>query len=48
MPFLPTLLQAHDQLGAQDIDLRVQDAALARDLPLFGLELRDQLAQLLV
>ena len=41
-------LQAQHQLCAQDVELAVQDAAPARDLALFRLELSDQGTQLLV
>ena len=47
-PFAVLALQAHDELGAQDVELALQDAAPARDLALFGLELGDQRAQLVV
>ena len=41
-------MQAHHELGAQDVQLALQDAPLARDLALVGLELGDEGAQLLV
>ena len=45
---LVLLAQAVDQLGAQDVDLAVQDAALVGDLELFLGELLDEVLQLLV
>jgi hypothetical protein len=41
-------LEARDQLGAQDVDLPVQDAPLERDLALLGAEIVDQKLELLV
>ena len=41
-------LQAHDELGTQDVELAVQDAPLARDVALLGLELGDERAQVVV
>src|SRR4051812_40057880 len=41
-------LEPRDQLGLQDVDLAVQDAALVADLLLFGLQIVDQLLELLV
>ena len=41
-------LQAHHEFGAQDVELAVQDAAPAGDLALFGLELGDERAQVVV
>ena len=39
----PGLLQPRDELGAEDVDLAVQQAALVADLPLLLLEVADQL-----
>ena len=45
---LVLLAQAVDELGTQDVDLAVQDAALVGDLELLLGELLDQVLQLLV
>src|SRR5439155_10045697 len=39
-------LQPHDELGAEDVDLAVQDPALVADLALLRLEIVDQPLQL--
>src|SRR5215204_7304926 len=48
LALLALLSQAVDQLGAQDVDLAVQDPALVADLLLLGGQLIDQLLELLV
>src|SRR5581483_10846587 len=44
----PAPLQADDELGAEDVDLAVEQAALVADLPLLLLEVVDEGLQLLV
>src|SRR3954451_11199772 len=39
------LLEARDEIGAQDVDLAVQEPALIADLPLLLLELSDEALQ---
>src|SRR5881628_5163 len=41
-------LQAHDELGAQDVDLAVQDPAVEADLTLLLLEVADHGLELVV
>ena len=45
---LVLLAQAVDELGAQDVDLAVEDAALVADLELLLGQLLDQVLQLLI
>src|SRR5689334_20510491 len=43
---LALVLQPGDELGAEDVELAVQEAALVRDLVLLGFELVDQVLEL--